>query len=304
MVVSPQMPLNVRIALCSIILFSVLLSFGSPAVSEGLSSMSPQDEHSTESPSTMENGRVRVCGGLVTSVNRSWQVAVEPGNRPAAPFKAMAPIASWQATKSTVEDQGDVYLAAVASHDAFWLGFEADEDLYFGVTIDFNGRNALNGRQGWSDALESEPQNFLLIPDQPWFDSIAGSNGTFEQLLPQVDPEVRPMSFASSGEIHLVIYPIEADALQTPLEQQPKGPVPLYSQEGASSQSQTNASIHPWRSRSLRSDFQTPHSCARLTFYIVEPKLYETLTGVQLPAGMFDDVGSTPPAPFNPFQAP
>ena len=264
--------------------------------------MSPQEEHSTESSSTIEYGRVRVCSGLVTSVNRSWQVAVEPGNRPAAPFKAIAPIAPWLPTNSAVGDQGDVYLAAVAPHDAFWLGFEADEGLFFAITIDLDGRNALNGRQGWSDTLELEPKNFLLVPDQPWFDSIVGPEGTFEQLIPHFDPEARPVNFTSGGEIRLVIYPIEAGALQPPLAQPPEGPEPLYSQESAASQ--TEATIHPWRGRGLRSDFQPPRPCARLTFHIVEPKLFENLTSVHLPANMFDDVGSTPPPPFDPFQAP
>lgn len=295
--------LNTRTSQFVIILLSVLVFLGILilVVSEGLSSMSPQKDHSTESSSTIEYGRVRVCGGLLTSVNRSWQVAVERGQRPVASFKAMAPVAPWSPTNRPVGDQGDVYLAAVAPHDAFWLGFEADEGLFFAMTIDLDGRNALNGRQGWSDALELEPKNFLLIPDQPWFDSIVGPGGAIQQLVPKFDLEARPMSFTSGGEIRLAIYLIEADELQPPLVKQPEGPVPMYSQERAASQ--TEATIHPWRARSLRRDFQSPRPCARLTFHIVEPKLFETLTGVHLPAGMFDDVGSPPP-PFDPFQAP
>lgn len=213
----------------------------------------------------------------------------------------MAPVAPWSTTNSAVGDSGDVYLAAVASHDAFWLGFEADEGLSFAVTIDLDGRNAVTGRQGWSDALEYEPNNFLLVPDQPWFDSIVGSGGTFAQLIPRFDAGASPTDLASGAEIRLVIYPITTDAFQTPLAQQPEGPVPLYSRERGASQ--TEETTHPWRARSLRSDFKPPHPCAKLTFHIVEPRLFETLTGEQLPAGMFDDVGSTPPPPFDPFQA-
>lgn len=260
------------------------------------------NEFSHSHSSSIENGRVRVCGGLVVSVNRSWQITVERGQRPFAPFKAMAPVAPWPATNSPIRDQGDVYLAAVAPHDAFWIGFEADEGLSFAITIDLDGRNALNGCQGWSGALKFKPRNFLLIPDQPWFDSIVGPGGTSEQLIPQFDHEDRPMCFTSGAEIHLVIYLIEPGALQTPLAQQPEDPVPLYSQEHGASH--TEATIHPWSGRSLRNDFQPPRPCARLTFHIVEPKLFETLMGVQIPAGMFDDVGSTPPPPFDPFQAP
>ncbi len=263
--------------------------------------MSHKDKHSTTSSSTLESGRVHVCGGLFVSVNRSWQVAAERGRRPAAPFKGMAPLALWSST-DTAGDRGHVYLAAVAAHDAFWLGFEADEGLCFAVIINLNGRCALTGRHGRSDVLEHEPPNFLVIPDQPWFDCIVGAESTFEQLIPRFDPEVDPTGFASGGEIHLVIYPVDVNSQQASLVPQPEGPFPLYLPENAAAR--TEQAVHPWRGRALRKDFHPTHSCARLTFHIVEPKRFEVLTGVQLSPGMFDDACATPPPPYNPFRGP
>jgi hypothetical protein len=296
--------LNKRALQFVIILFSALIFLGIliinvPSVSEELDSMPADKDRSTESTSSIDYGRVRVCGGLITSINRSWQVAVKPGQRPLASFKAMAPIAAWSATKKAVGDQQDTYLAAVAPHDAFWLGFEVEEGLFFAVTIDVDGRNALTGHKGWSRALELEPKNFLLIPDQPWLDAMVGQEGRLQQLIPRFDHEARPIGFASGGEIRLVIYPIEAGALEPPLLQQPKGPVPQYAKEGAASQNEPT--IHPWLGRNMRRNVQAPRPCARLTFHIVEPKLFETLTALHLPEGMFDDVDSTPPPPFELF---
>jgi len=213
----------------------------------------------------------------------------------------MAPLALWSSTDAA-RDQGDVYLAAVAAHDAFWLGFEADEGLCFAVIVDLDGRCALTGRHGWSDVLEHEPRNFLVVPDQPWFDCIVGSEGACEQLIPRFDPEVGPTGFASGGEIHLIIYPVEANAQQASPVPQPEGPFPLYSPDSAAVG--TEETVHPWRGRALRNDFRPPHPCARLTFHIVDPKRFEALTGVKLSAGMFDDAGATPPPPYDPFRAP
>src|ERR1700730_1392149 len=97
---------HARASRYALILLGALVSFGGQAISEGVASLSPQNGHSTESSSTIEYGRVRVCGGLVASVNRSWQVAVERGHRPVAAFKAMAPVAPWSATK---RPSGDFY---------------------------------------------------------------------------------------------------------------------------------------------------------------------------------------------------
>lgn len=263
--------------------------------------MSSQKEPSVESSLAIEYGRVSLCDGLVISVNRSWQVDVEPGSRPNAPFKAAAPVAAWSAMKNNIEEQGDVYLAAVAPHDAFWIGFEADEDSFFAITIDLDGRNALTGRQGRTDTLERDPRNFLLAPDQPWFDSIFGHEGMFEQLIPHFDTEIDQAEFSSGGEIHLVIYPIDANELEQTLVEPSEDPEPMYSQEDIAS-SQARSTVHLWQGRNLRSDFQTPLPCARLTFHIVEPTIFESLIGIHLPEDMFDDAGESPPIPFDPFQ--
>lgn len=262
-------------------------------------SMAADNHLSTNPGSVIESGRVRACGGLLISINRSWQATVKPGERPLASFKGMAPLAAWSPTKTIAQDQDAFYLAAVASHDAFWLGFEANEGLHFALTIDVDGRNALTGHRGSTRTLERQPRNFLLIPDQPWFDAMIGPEGGLQQLIPRFNDAVRPIGFATGGEIRLTVYPISEEGLDPPLLQQPQSPVPLYSQKPDASQREPT--IHPWVGRNLRRNVKAPDACARLTFEIVEPKIFETLTAVPLPKGMFDDTDSTPPPPVQLF---
>ena len=167
--------------------------------------MTDQQPLEARSGSTLESGRIRVCGGLLTSLNRSWQVVGRPGQRPAASFKGLAPLAAWSAAGVKTDDQNPIYLAAIAPHDAFWIGFDADPELNFAVTIDLDGRNALSGERGWSRGLAHNPKNFLLIPDQPWLDARGGQDGSLQQLIPWFGDEVRTVGVATGAEIRLTV---------------------------------------------------------------------------------------------------
>lgn len=211
----------------------------------------------------------------------------------------MAPLAAWSPTETVVESQQPIYLAAIAPHDAYWLGFEADDGLSFAVTVDVEGRNALTGQKGSTPSLVRQPKNFLLIPDQPWLDAMAGPRGRPQQLIPRFDHQDRALGIATGGEIHLTIYAIAAEALDPPLLPRPQGPVPQYAQDSAPSEGEPR--IHPWVGRNLHRDVQAPCACAQLTVAIVEPQVFESLTAVSLPKGLFDDVNSTPPPPVQLF---
>ncbi len=256
-------------------------------------------DRSNEPPTTIDHGRIRACGGLLVSVNRSWQVDVEPGQRPVAAFKAMAPIAPGPAA----EEADDVHLAAVGAHDAFWLGFEADDAASYAVTIDVDGRNALTRRAGPTTELDLEPRNFLVVPDQPWFDSIVDADGAHRQLVPSYDAGADPASPASGARVVLGIHRIDTGSIAAPRE--PEGPVPQYADEVVDpGPERPPAEAHRWAARDVDAAIERAALCATVRFMIVEPSRYEALTGTTLPPDMFDDVESEPPAPFDPFQDP
>jgi hypothetical protein len=265
-----------------------------------ISPMPPDNERLDTASSTIESGRVRVCGGLLVSVNRSWQVPPKQGSRPAAAFKSMAPIAPDGAAGSTGR-AGDNYLAAVAGHDAFWLGFEVDDGQSFAVIPFLDARAALTGRQSQSDALEYEPRNFLVVPDQPWFDCVVGSDGSFQQLVPGFASAAATAGRAQCYQCRLVIYALDAAATQLAAAPEPDGPVPLYSQGSAAAGTET--SVHAWSGRDMRSDHLTSRQCAVLTFVLLEPDVFQKRSSIELPPGMFDDAEGAPPLPHNPFAA-
>jgi hypothetical protein len=246
----------------------------------------------TPAMSGVDQGRIRLCGGLVVSVNRSWQVDTAPGQRPVAAFKAMAPLAFHASDR---DRGGDHYLAAVAAHEAYWLGFEADDGCCFALTVDLNGVNLLSGQHGPSAVPRADPGNYLLVPDQPWLDTILGAEGRVAQLVPRTSS-----STASQPGTVLELWGFAVDEadLAGSVDRQPEDPQPLYAQP-QSSRASPNAL--PWRGRTIRDGSSPTQPCGQLTIHIVEPNTFGALTGTTLPAEMFQD-GGDPPAPFDPFQ--
>lgn len=252
-------------------------------------------------PTTIDRGRLRVCDGLIVSVNRSWQVDVEPGERPVAPFKAMAPIASASRPADPADAQadelpgvgvtGDVFLAAVAPHEAFWFGFETEAGRTYAVTIDLDGRNAITLLDGPSPGLDVAPRNFLVVPDQPWFDAITDRDGGHRQLVP---------TGSLGPQVVLGVHLLDPGTVAAPTE--PDGPVPHYA---ADAQGDTaDAQPHRWAARAVSGDVARTPRCATVVIDVVEPSRFEALTGTELERGTFDDAGTEPPAPFDPFAGP
>lgn len=96
----------------------------------------------------------------------------------------MAPLAAWAAAEANPGNWDFPYLAAIAPHDGFWLGFEADPGMNFAVSVDVNDRNGLRGVVIASRRLQRNPRNYLLIPDQPWLDGAFGHDGKLQALIP------------------------------------------------------------------------------------------------------------------------
>ena len=52
--------------------------------------------------------------------------------------------------------------------EALWISFSASYP--FTVKIAAGKINAISG-EAWTEELQSEPQNYLVVPEQPWLES-------------------------------------------------------------------------------------------------------------------------------------
>ena len=70
--------------------------------------------------------------------------------------------------------------------DALWLNFDGHSnrsiDLPIAIKVAIGKINAVSGLN-WEDGLDTEPQNYLVVPDQPWLDGFNVGKGTVRQFV-------------------------------------------------------------------------------------------------------------------------
>ena len=70
--------------------------------------------------------------------------------------------------------------------DALWLSFDGRSmrsiDLPIAIKVATGKINAVSGFN-WEDGLDAEPQNYLVVPDQPWLDGFNVGKGTVRQFV-------------------------------------------------------------------------------------------------------------------------
>jgi len=66
--------------------------------------------------------------------------------------------------------------------EALWLAFDGASWKPNAVQVGIGGINAISGG-AWDDGLSSDPQNYLVIPDQLWLDGINAGSGVIRQFV-------------------------------------------------------------------------------------------------------------------------
>jgi len=71
---------------------------------------------------------------------------------------------------------------AMYQREAMWIGFRGAPWKPNAVKIEIGGINAVTGRK-FAEGLSSNPQNYVVIPDQPWLDGINTGPGSIRQFI-------------------------------------------------------------------------------------------------------------------------
>ena len=66
--------------------------------------------------------------------------------------------------------------------EALWIGFRGASWKPNAVKIEIGGINAVSGRK-FKKGLVKDPQDYVVIPDQPWLDGINTESGTIRQFV-------------------------------------------------------------------------------------------------------------------------
>src|SRR5581483_4937247 len=120
-------------------------------------------------------------------------------------YKETVP-ASWM-------ERGGVLMPMYQS-EALWINFRTRYP--FAVKVAAGKINALTGGL-WNGGLESDPQNYLVLPEQPWLDGFAVQKGVIRQFVAMplgsgYSMEEQISGRANIGGIQLQVFPMRAEA--------------------------------------------------------------------------------------------
>ena len=98
--------------------------------------------------------------------------------------------------------------------EAMWINFSS-YDYPFAVKVATGKICAITGDQ-WVNHLNQGPQDYAVIPDQPWLDGYCVEKGTIRQFVAMplgegYSAEEQLTGAAEHGGVQIVVYPMKAE---------------------------------------------------------------------------------------------
>ncbi|MBI3986143.1 MAG: hypothetical protein HY343_04450 [Lentisphaerae bacterium] len=120
-------------------------------------------------------------------------------------------------------EQGGVMLPMYQS-EAMWLNFRAgfaaeyDAAYFFAVKVAAGKINAVTG-QPWRDRLNQNPQDYLVVPKQPWLDGFCVAEGMIRQFVAMplgegYTAEEQLAGKAEWGGIQIMVVPMKREVFE------------------------------------------------------------------------------------------
>jgi hypothetical protein len=103
--------------------------------------------------------------------------------------------------------------------EALWLNFQSNTiehhwaEYPFVIKIATGKINAVTG-EGWSDGINQKPQDYLVVPTQPWLDGYCVEKGLIRQFVAMplgtgYTTEEQLTGAAGYGGIQIIVYPMK-----------------------------------------------------------------------------------------------
>ena len=117
---------------------------------------------------------------------------------------------------------GGVFLPMYQA-EAMWLNFDGDYPM--AVKVAAGKINAVTG-EAWENELSSKPQDYVVVPDQPWLDGFSVMKGMIRQFVAMplgegYTAEEQLTGEAEHGGLQIVVYPIKPSYYEREKEQLP-----------------------------------------------------------------------------------
>ena len=111
----------------------------------------------------------------------------------------------------TWEEHGGVFLP-MYQMEAMWINFHADYPM--AIKIAAGKINAVTGK-AWKDELSDRPQDYVVVPEQPWLDGFCVEKGLIRQFVAMplgegYTAEEQLTGEAEHGGLQIAVYPMKA----------------------------------------------------------------------------------------------
>jgi hypothetical protein len=114
-------------------------------------------------------------------------------------------------------EHGGVLLPMYQS-EALWIHFGGRSGYPFAIKIAAGKINAVSGGD-WSSGLEGSPQNYIVMPDQPWLDGFSVQEGLIRQFVAMplgegFTAEEQLTGKASHGGLQIQVFPMRRECYE------------------------------------------------------------------------------------------
>ena len=107
-------------------------------------------------------------------LHRTLRIPDDGGDHPLPP--SLGPLPLFRAGP-------DEYVAPLRRAEAVWLGFRAPHHRPHALKVGVGGIDAISGRPFGGRSLTRHPQDYVVVPDQPWLDGINAGDGFIRQFV-------------------------------------------------------------------------------------------------------------------------
>ena len=110
---------------------------------------------------------------------------------------------------------GGIYLPMYQA-EAMWINFQGDYPC--AVKVAAGKVNAVTG-DAWDDQLQAEPQDYVVVPDQPWLDGFCVTKGSIRQFVAMplgegYSAEEQITGKAEHGGLQVMVFPMRREAYE------------------------------------------------------------------------------------------
>ena len=161
---------------------------------------------------------VHCDAAMEVDFQRTLRIPDDDNSYPLPPGFGSFPLRSIDDCKNHIPQQWQAHggvMFPMFQSEAMWLCFESPFGYPFLVKIATGQINVVTGNT-WQDRPQSSPQDYVVVPEQPWLDGYCVRKGEIRQFVAMplgqgYTAEEQLTGAAEHGGMQIIVYPMKAE---------------------------------------------------------------------------------------------